>query len=61
MSLSHAIQHLVDAPWEEGEEDFYTHMGHAACNIAFILGALKRGRVTPEDFRNIAALLPEDQ
>ena len=53
--LSHAIQHLLDAPWEE-EEILETHLGHAATNIAFILWALRRGKIQSEDFRNVARL-----
>lgn len=58
--MSHAIQHLMDAPWDE-EEDLTTHLGHAATNIAFILWALKRGRITREDFQRIACLLEQSQ
>jgi len=53
--LSHAIQHLMDAPWEAAE-DFDTHLGHAACNIAFILWAKRRGVVSREDFQQVALL-----
>lgn len=53
--LSHAIQHLLDAPWEE-TEDFDTHLAHAACNIAFILWAKRRGVVSCEDFQQVARL-----
>ena len=53
--LSHAIQHLMDAPWEE-TEDFETHLAHAATNIAFILWAKRRGLVSREDFRQVAQL-----
>jgi hypothetical protein len=54
--LSHAIQHLMDAPWEE-TEDFDTQLAHAATNIAFILWARRRGVVSCEDFRQVARLL----
>ena len=53
--LSHAIQHLMDAPWGAAE-DFDTHLGHAACNIAFILWAKRRGVVSREDFQQVARL-----
>jgi len=56
--LSHAIQHLLDAPWEE-TEDLDTHLAHAATNIAFILWGKRRGVVTGEDFRQVARL-PQD-
>ncbi len=64
--LSHAIQHLMDfdkdTVWEGGKEveneSPETHLGHAATNIAFILWALRRGKVTREDFQNIAKVLP---
>jgi len=55
-ALSHAIEHLVNAPWDE-TEDFRTHLGHAACNIAFILWALRRGIVSQQDFQQAAKLL----
>jgi hypothetical protein len=51
--LSHSIQHLFEFPWDESED----HLGHAACNIAFILWALRRGKVTREDFRNVARIV----
>ena len=54
--LSHAIQHLMDAPWDN-DEDFDTHLGHAACNLAFILWAWRRGKISREDFQNAAAIL----
>ncbi len=54
--LSHAIQHLMDAP-SDPDEDMLTHLGHAATNIGFILWAMKRDKVTREDFQNIAAVL----
>jgi hypothetical protein len=54
-SLSHAIQHLMDAPWDDAEA-FDTHLGHAACNIAFILWATRRGVVSREDFQQVARL-----
>jgi hypothetical protein len=54
--LSHAIKHLIDAPWDN-DEDFDTHLGHAACNIAFILWARRRGKISPEDYQNAAAVL----
>ena len=57
--LSHAIQHLMDAPWEDAEE-FDTHLGHAATNIAFILWAKRRGVVSREDFQQVARLLATD-
>ncbi len=63
--LSHAIQHLLDMDkdkvWENGEEveneAIEVHLGHAATNIAFILWALRRGKVSREDFQNIARVL----
>jgi hypothetical protein len=55
-ALSHAIQHLIDAPWD-GAEDFDTHLAHAATNIAFILWAKRRGVVSREDFQQVARLL----
>jgi len=58
-SLSHAIQHLLDAPWEESE-DFDTHLAHAACNIAFILWAKRRGVVSVKDFQQVARLSNRD-
>jgi hypothetical protein len=54
--LSHSIQHLMEAPYEE-EEDFWTHLGHAACNIGFMLWALKRGIVTAQDYRDACKVL----
>jgi hypothetical protein len=57
--LSHAIQHLMDAPWDDAEE-FDTHLGHAACNIAFILWAKRRGLVDRDDFQQVARLLTGD-
>lgn len=51
--LSHGIQHLIDAPWDE-TESLETHFGHAATNIAFMLWALKRGKITKADLQNIA-------
>ncbi len=55
--LNNAIEHLLGAagmnPSEE-DEGIETHLGHAACNIAFILWALPRGRVKREDFLNAA-------
>jgi hypothetical protein len=54
--LSHAIEHLFDMPFDE-QEDPYTHLGHAACNIGFILWAMKRGIVTREDFVNAARIV----
>ncbi len=64
--LSHAIQHLLDFDkdkvWENGievdNESPETHLGHAATNIAFILWAIRRGKVTRADFQNIAKVLP---
>lgn len=53
--LSHAIDHLMDCPWDE-EESLETHLGHAATNIAFLLWALKRGKVCKADLQ-IAALI----
>jgi len=58
--LSHAIKHLIDAPWDN-DEDFYTHLGHAACNIAFILWARRRGKISHEDYQNAAAILTAQQ
>ncbi len=63
--LSHAIQHLLDMDkdmvWDSGEEveneAIEVHLGHAATNIAFILWALRRGKVSREDFQNIARVL----
>jgi hypothetical protein len=54
--LSHAIKHLIDAPWDS-DEDFDTHLGHAACNIAFILWAKRRGKISREDYQNAARIL----
>lgn len=54
--LNHAIEHLQDAPFDE-TEDIYTHLGHSACNIGFILWALRRGIITREDFQNAALIL----
>lgn len=36
--LEHAIEYLMLCVWDE-EEDIWTHLGHAATNIAFILWA----------------------
>lgn len=55
--LSHAIEHLMDVPDVETEETIEEHLGHAATNIAFILWALKRGKVTREDFHNASEIL----
>lgn len=59
--LSHAIAHLFGAAFPEDtddpQEDVYTHLGHAATNIAFILHGLKHGKLTKEDWRNIARVL----
>lgn len=56
--LNHAIEHLFGAacmnPKDQKGDSIETHLGHAACNIAFILWALKRGRVSPDDFFNAA-------
>jgi hypothetical protein len=57
--LAHAIGHLMECSWDE-QEDFETHLGHAACNIGFILWALKRGMVTKRDFQR-AAVIVEDE
>ena len=54
--LSHAIEHCMLAPFDEAE-DFTTHLGHAACNLAFIAWAVRRGKVTREDFVNAAQTL----
>jgi hypothetical protein len=54
--LSHAIEHLIEAPWEK-DEDIYLHLGHAACNISFILWALRRGKVTAKDFQQMAVIV----
>jgi hypothetical protein len=51
--LSHAIEHLMHYPWDESED----HLGHAATNISFILWALKRNKVTREDFMEAARVL----
>jgi hypothetical protein len=53
--LGHAIEHLMLCAWDE-EESIWTHLGHAATNIAFILWALKRGKVTRADFQNAATV-----
>jgi len=45
----------MDAPWED-TEDFETHLGNAACNIAFILWATRRGVVSRDDFQQVARL-----
>jgi hypothetical protein len=58
--LSHAIQHLMDASWDD-TESLETHLGHAATNIGFILWALKRGKVTREVLQNIARLMTSGQ
>ena len=58
--LSHAIEHLILAP-HDTEETIQTHLGHAATNIGFILWALKRGRVTLDDFRNACKVLKPRQ
>jgi hypothetical protein len=57
--LSHSIQHLMDAPWDDAEA-FEMHLGHAACNIAFILWATRRGVVSREDFQQVARLYNRD-
>ena len=54
--LSHAIKHLIDAPWDN-DEDFDTHLGHAATNIAFILWARRRGKISRSDYQNAATVL----
>jgi hypothetical protein len=51
--LSHAIQHLMEFPWDASED----HLGHAACNIGFILWAMKRGIVTREDFIRVSRIV----
>lgn len=51
--LSHAIEHLFQFPHDASED----HLGHAACNIAFMLWAVKRGIVKREDFINAARVL----
>lgn len=56
--LSHAIEHLYDAAFDD-TDSAETHLGHAACNIAFILWALKRKIITREDFRRVAEILKD--
>jgi hypothetical protein len=53
--LGHAIEHLMLCAWDE-EEDIFTHLGHAATNIGFILWALIRGKVTRRDFQRAAVV-----
>lgn len=53
--LSHAIEHLYEFPDDEGED----HLGHAACNIAFILWGLTHGKVNRGDFRNVASVFKQ--
>jgi hypothetical protein len=60
--MNHAIAHLFDAcgmnsEAGDDEESIETHLGHAACNIAFMLWALKRQKLSREDFRNAAAVM----
>jgi len=57
--LGHAIEHLMECAWDD-QEDLETHLGHAATNIAFILWALARGKVTRDDFRNAAVICKRD-
>jgi hypothetical protein len=57
--LGHAIEHLVLCVWDE-EESLWTHLGHAATNIGFILWALARGKVSRRDFQR-AAVVAQDE
>jgi hypothetical protein len=45
--------------WDD-EEDMLTHLGHAACNIGFMLWALIMGKVTRRDFQR-AAVIDQDE
>jgi hypothetical protein len=57
--LGHAIEHLVLCVWDE-EEDLWTHLGHAATNIGFILWGMARGKVSRRDFQR-AAVVAQDE
>ena len=57
--LGHAIEHLMLCAWDD-EESIFTHFGHAATNIGFILWALARGKVTRRDFQR-AAVIAQDE
>lgn len=57
--LSHAIEHLMRAGDPEDKDGVHKHLGHAACNIAFLLWALERKIVTPEDFATAALIVEE--
>ncbi len=54
--LNHAIGHLYAAADLTDQTDIVTHLGHAACNIAFDLWALKRGIIRREDFLRAAVI-----
>lgn len=51
---SHAITHLLEMVDTDNEEDILTHLGHAACNIAFMIWAVRRQKISRRDFLNFA-------
>ena len=59
--LNHTIEHLYDAVNMESREDVTTHLGHAACNIAFMLWALARDKLMRADFTRAAVIVQEEE
>lgn len=52
--LCHAQEHLHKAADTGDQDSLMIHLSHAACNIAFILWAMKRGKVDREDFWEVS-------